>query len=109
VRVHCTADYVVETTEAHPRALWLGRILAQTGFREVDEQLAAEDTKIARFPTRMTLTAVRQYEGGPAMKDIVTVEVRNVREGTLDAKTFVRPAEYREQKPQFAVPGVTSP
>lgn len=107
-RVRCSADYVIETTDAHPRALWPGRILASTGFPEVDAQLTAADASIARFPTRMTLTATRKYDGGPAMQDALTIETRNLRETSLDAKTFVRPAEYRKQDPVIAAPGVTS-
>ena len=106
-RVRCSADYVVETTDTHPRALWLGRIFAKTGFPEVDAQLAAADASIARFPTRMTLTATRKSDGGAAMQDAVAVEVRNLRETALDTKTFVRPADYRQQKPVIAAPGVT--
>ena len=107
-RVRCSAEYAVETTDTQPRALWLGRIFARTGFPEVDGQLAAADASIARFPTRMTLTATRKYDGGAAMQDAMALEVRNLRETELDAKTFVRPADYRQQKPVIAAPGVTS-
>jgi hypothetical protein len=105
MRVRCSADYVVVTTDRHPRVLWLGRIFADTGYPEVDAHLATADASIARFPTRLTLTATRTYDGGPPMQDAVAVEVSNVRETAADPKAFVRPAEYRNQKPVIAAPG----
>ncbi|HEX6086622.1 MAG TPA: hypothetical protein VF266_18980 [Thermoanaerobaculia bacterium] len=108
VKVHHGADYVIETTDQYPRALWLGRIFGDTKVPEVDAQLAAADPTITRFPTRMTLTATRRYEGGAAMTDVVTIETRDLRETKADASKFVRPAEYRQQEPQIAVPGVMS-
>jgi hypothetical protein len=105
IRVRCSAEYVIETSEAHPRALWLGRVFASTHVPEVDAQLAAADPSIARFPTRITLTATRQYDGGPAMHDVVTVEVRDVRAAKVAPQTFVRPADSIHQKPVMAGPG----
>ena len=106
VKVKCTAEYVVETTDQHPRALWLGRIFANTKLPDVDAQLAAGDQAITRFPTRIRFTATRQYEGGPPMKDVVVIEVRDVRSVKTDAETFTRPADYRHQEPVIGVPGV---
>lgn len=105
LRVRCSAEYTVETTDAHPRALWPGRILASTGMPEVDAQLLAADATIARFPTKLTLTATRKYDGGAAMQDVLSSEVQNLRETTADRKTFVRPASYRRQDPVIAAPG----
>ena len=108
VKVHHRADYVIETTDQYPRALWLGRIFGDTKVPEVDTQLAAADPAITRFPTRMTLTATRRYEGGAAMTDVMTIETRDLRETKGDDSKFVRPADYRQQEPQIAVPGVMS-
>ncbi|HVE71189.1 MAG TPA: hypothetical protein VNI54_07460 [Thermoanaerobaculia bacterium] len=106
VKVSCTADYVVETTDQHPRGLWLGRIFANTRLLEVDAQLAAGDQTITRFPIRIRLTATRRYEGGPPMQDVVVIEVHDVRTVKTDPKMFVRPADYRHQEPVIGVPGV---
>lgn len=108
VRIRCKGEFVVETTAAHPRTLWLGRIFADTRFPEVNAQLAAADSAVDRFPTKLTLTATRQYDGGPATKDVVVIECRGVREMQVDRASFTRPAEYRNQEPVLAAPGATS-
>jgi hypothetical protein len=41
VKVHHSADCVIETTAQYPRALWLGRIFGDTQVPEADAQLAA--------------------------------------------------------------------
>ena len=109
VRIRCRADYVVETTEAHPRSLWLGRVFADTRFPDVNAVLAAADPAIQRFPTKLSLTATRQYDEGPAMKHVVVIESGNVREMKLDPASFRRPADYRNQEPVIGVPGATTP
>ena len=103
--VRCSADYTIETTDRHPRTLWLGRIFARTGLPEVDAELAAAEAAITRFPTRLTMTATRQYVGGPPMSETLVVETLNVRETTVDPGTFVRPAQYVAQKPVIGAPG----
>jgi hypothetical protein len=42
------------------------------------------------------------------MTDVVTIETRDLRKTKSDASKFVRPADYRQQEPQIAVPGEIS-
>ncbi len=105
VKVWCVASFRVSTTDAVDRGLWLGNILPRTGFPEVDAQMKAAEAAIEGFPVRLSLNAKRTYEGGEPMVETVRVEVSEIGETAVDATRFVRPADYRNQKPVIAAPG----
>jgi hypothetical protein len=105
VKVTCAASFDVTTTEKQDRRDWPGRMLPVTGYPAVDEKFSAAESAIQGFPLRMSLTVKRTYAGGPPMTETTDVEVLNLREVPVPASSFVRPTDYRHQKPVVGAPG----
>ena len=107
VKVSCMGAFTVTTTDNIPRQHWLGRILPETGYGDVDAQLRSAEGQIEGFPTRLSLHVMRTYAGGAPMFDSIVVTVSGIREMSPAESEFVRPADYRFQEPVVAAPGVT--
>jgi hypothetical protein len=105
INVSCVATFEIETTDALPRKAWLGRIFPTTGYPEVDAKLDAADAAITAFPTRITMTVVRQYNGGGApYEETKTIVVSEPRQVTVSAAIFKPPLHYRHQRPVVSTP-----
>lgn len=106
VRVTVTASFDIETTSAHERNLWIGRLTPPTGYVEVDDELSKFERTIEGFPLRLSVTATRKYDGGAAMREVATVAVSNIREAAMPADGLLVPKNFRNQKPVIGAPGV---
>ena len=106
LKVSCVASFQVSTTDAFDRGHWLGPLLPETGHPAVDAEMRKAEASIAGFPVQMSLDAQRTYEGGPAMHEMVRIAVTDIRETAAEDAAFVRPADYREQKPVRSAAGV---
>jgi hypothetical protein len=107
VKVSCVATFTLITTPAVARQHWVGRILPETGYTDVDAKLRAAEATIHGFPVHLTLEARRTYTGGMPMVQSMTVEVSDIRDASPDQSVFTRPADYHLQEPVRGYPGAT--
>ncbi len=108
LKVSCLGAFTVTTTDNVPRQQWLGRILPETGYGDVDAQLRSAEGQLEGFPTRFSLHVMRTFAGGAPMRDSVDVTVSDIREMSPAESEFIRPPDYRFQEPVIGVPGVGS-
>ena len=106
LKIACLGTFTMTTTDRIDRKYWLGRILPETGYGEVDAALRAAEEQIEGFPVRMSLQRTQTYEGGAPMSDTDNVTASEIREVEVDESELKRPADYRLQKPAVALPGV---
>jgi hypothetical protein len=99
VAVRCSAVLLTWTTDRTDQTLWVGALPFASGVADVEAELAKKAAAIKGFPIKITLSATRQYEGGPPMTELVTASVTNIHEVTVPAADFRRPTGYREQEP----------
>jgi hypothetical protein len=103
-KVHATVE--IWPMEGKTAASWPAAVPFETRIAAVDEQIARSPELLGGFPRKIVVTATRQYEGGAPTTDTSTMTVDEVRElPSVDAKRFVRPANYREQPPVVGAPG----
>jgi hypothetical protein len=104
--VTVSARIEIETTDRYEASLWPGSILPVTKYEEVDAHLAAAESQIEGFPTRLKLTTVRTYEGGAPYTDVMSVTASDFTTVQAQASRFVKPEDYRYERPVVAAPGV---
>jgi hypothetical protein len=107
VKIGCLGKFTVTTTDRIDRKYWLGRILPETGYGEVDAALREAERQVEGFPVNLSLRRTQTYEGGAPMSDTDDVTASEIREVEVDESEFKRPADYRLQKPVVGFPGVT--
>ncbi len=105
VKIACLGKFTVTTTDRIDRKYWLGRILPETGYSEVDAALRAAEEQVEGFPVNLSLRRTQTYEGGAPMSDTDNVTASEIREVEVDESEFKRPADYRLQKPVLGFPG----
>lgn len=105
VKISCVARFQVTTSDVPDRSTWIGRMLPETGYGPVDAEMRSVESQIGGFPIRLSLDAERRYEGGPAMHDVMRVDVTDLHETQAADADFVRPSDYLQQKPVILAPG----
>jgi hypothetical protein len=86
------------------RALaWGLHYAAKTGFAEIDRAIARRMP--TRMPSKQTVTASRQIEGGPVVSETITTSLANFTDVTIPDTHFYPPAGYRYEMPVFEFGG----
>lgn len=107
VDIQCSVAIDVTTTSEHPRELWPAPVFFRTGLPAVDTRIAPDLEAIRGFPLRIAVTVTRRYTGGKPDSQEQTMTVTDIR-AVPDAPVAAcaRPADYREQRPVIAAPGL---
>jgi hypothetical protein len=105
LKISCAARFQITTSNAFDRSAWVGQLLPETGYALVDAEMRSVESRIEGFPVRLSLDAERTFAGGPTMHDLMRIDVTDIHEAATVDADFVRPADYRQQKPVILSPG----
>jgi hypothetical protein len=106
VRVFYRATILLWTTEELDLAvLPIDLREFHTGFDEVDRKVREALAGVKGFPLKRRMSVSRQYEGGVAMADTVTITFDDFKTVTLPREALAVPSGYRYEEPVILTPG----